>query len=232
MVPIQPFTTGINPVEFQVDPQEDFTEFSHRYFELELTLKKNDTNNVTAATNLFPINNLAYSLFTQISVWLNGTLISPQMDMYHYKAYPETLLNYDREDGETVLKSQGWYNGIDLSATLTATNVDTATNAGAGTNDFQQLPANQQANVKLMKEEHANNTKGKTQVLHFRPHIEVFQLNRLLVPSVQIRIQMYFNQPDLFSMKQRLRNSKTRRVRVANVKVKLYLCQMRINPSV
>ena len=48
MVPIPIFTTGINPVEFQVDPQEDYVDLSRCYFELELTLKKNDANNVAA----------------------------------------------------------------------------------------------------------------------------------------------------------------------------------------
>ena len=115
----------------------------------------------------------------------------------HYKAYLETLLNYDREDGERVLKPQGWYNGIDLPATLTANNVDTATNAGAGHNDFQRLSANQQANLKLMKEEQANYKEGKTHVLRFTPYIKVFHFNKLLVPSIQNGIHTYFNQPNL-----------------------------------
>ena len=153
-----------------MNPQEDYVDLSRSYFKLELTLKKNDANNVAATDNLFPVNSLAHSLFKQISVRLNGTLISPQTDTYHYKAYLETLLNYGREDGETVLKPQGWHNGIDLPATLMANNVDTATNAGAGHNDFQRLSANQQANVKLKKEVQTNYTEGKTHVLHFRPH--------------------------------------------------------------
>ena len=131
-------------------------------------------------------------------------------------------------DGETVLKPQGWYNGIDLPATLTANNADTAANAGAGHNDFQRMSTNQQANVKLMKEEQANYTEGKTHVLRFRPHIEVFHLNKLLVPSVQIGIQMYFNQPDLFLNGVALHG----RLTAADVTVKHYLCQVRINPSV
>ena len=176
MVPIQTFTTGINPVEFQVDLQEDYVDLSRSYFELELTLKKNDANEATA-DNLFPVNNLAHSLFKQISVRLNGTLISPQTDTYHYKAYLETLLNYNRVGGETVLKPQGWYNSSNLPATLTANNIDTAANAGAGHNDFQQ------ANVKLMKEEQANYTKGNTHVLLFRPHMEVFHVLQQVVSS-------------------------------------------------
>ena len=135
------FTTGINPAEFQVDTQYDYVDLSRSYFELELTLKKNGANNVAAADNL------AHSSFKQISVRLNGTLISPQTEKYHYNAYLETLLNYDREDRETVLKPQGWYNEIDLPATLTANNVDMAANAGADHKEFQRLHVNQQASV-------------------------------------------------------------------------------------
>ena len=35
MVPIHPFTTGINPIDFQIDPQEDFIVLSRSYFEIE-----------------------------------------------------------------------------------------------------------------------------------------------------------------------------------------------------
>ena len=69
--------------------------------------------NVVEATKLWPMNNLAHTLFKQMR--LDGTLISPQTDTYHYKAYLETLLNYKRNEGETVLKPEGWYNALDLN---------------------------------------------------------------------------------------------------------------------
>lgn len=34
IVPIQTLKTGINPVEFQVDPQEDYVDLSRIYFDL------------------------------------------------------------------------------------------------------------------------------------------------------------------------------------------------------
>ena len=111
---------------------------------------------------------------------------------------------------------------------MTANNVDTEANAGAGHNDFQRLSSNQQANAKLMKKEQANYTKGKTHVFRFRPHMEVFHLNKLLVPNLQIGIQMNFNQPDFFLNGVALHG----RLTAADVKVKLYLCQVRTNPSV
>ena len=99
---VSPFTTGINPVDFQIDPQEDFVDLSRSYFELEWTLKKPTGANTVAAENTYLVNNIAHTLFKQISLRLNGTLISPQTDTYHYKAYLETLLNYNRDDGDTI----------------------------------------------------------------------------------------------------------------------------------
>ena len=34
-VPINPFTTGIYPIDFQIDPQHDFIDLANSYFELE-----------------------------------------------------------------------------------------------------------------------------------------------------------------------------------------------------
>ena len=105
----------------------------------------------------------------QFSVRLNGTLISPQTDNYHYKVYLETLLNYNKDDGETVLKPHGWYNALDLPTELTANNTNTE---GEGHEAFQPLSSNQQASVKLMKAEQSSYTDGKRHVLRFTPHIE------------------------------------------------------------
>ena len=62
------------------------------------------------------------------------------------------------------------------------------------------------------------------------PHIEVFHLNKLLVPNVAIGIQMYFNPPALWTL--RYNGGVSFSLNAADIKVKLYLCQVRLNPSV
>ena len=62
------------------------------------------------------------------------------------------------------------------------------------------------------------------------PHIEVFHLNKLLVPNVKIGIQMYFNPPEVWTL--RYMGAVAYRIDAADIKVKLYLCQVRLNPSV
>ena len=53
----------------------------------------------------------------------------------------------------------------------------------------------------------------------FVPHIEVFHLSKLLVPNVQIGIQMYFNSPALWTM--RYAGAVAFRLNAADIKVKL-----------
>jgi len=125
---IAPFNTGINPVDFQIDPQEDFIDLNDSFIELELVLKKDNNMNLAAADQILPVNNLAHALFKQIIVRLNGTLISPQTDTDHHKAYIEQILNNDRADGENLLPPQGWFNSLNVpdeaDTALTANQLD------------------------------------------------------------------------------------------------------------
>ena len=152
IVAIQTYTIGINPVEFQVDPQEDYVHLSRSFFEIELAIKLANGGNVVVATRLWPTNNLAHTLFKQVSVRLNGTLFSPQTDTYHYKAYLGTLLSYNRQDGKTVLKSQGWYNALAFPTELTADNTNSE---GKGHEAFHALSSNQPN----LSEDHESRTK-------------------------------------------------------------------------
>ena len=79
-----------------------------------------------------------------------------------------------------------------------------------------------------LKAEQASYTHGKGHVLRFRPQMEVFQLSELLMPRVQMGIQMYFNSPCLFLDGVELAG----RLLPGDIKIRLYLCQIRLNPSV
>ena len=68
----------------------------------ELQLSSTDNNNLARTaddtdTMIAPVNNFSHSIFKQINMRLNRTLISEQTDTYHYKAYMETLLHNNRQ---------------------------------------------------------------------------------------------------------------------------------------
>ena len=79
-----------------------------------------------------------------------------------------------------------------------------------------------------MREEYAQYP-NKTHVLRFKPMIEVFHLSKLLVPQVQIGIQMFFNSPDFFMI--RYRGTDALRLQATDIKIKLLLCQVMLNES-
>ena len=56
-----------------------------------------------------PVKNRLHSLFSQVDVYLNGTLVIPSTNTYAYRAYIETLLSYGTDAKDTQLKSQLWH---------------------------------------------------------------------------------------------------------------------------
>ena len=50
-----------------------------------------------------------HSLFSQIDVSLNGTLVTPSTNTYAYRAYIETLLSHGAEAKNSQLTSALWY---------------------------------------------------------------------------------------------------------------------------
>ena len=223
-VKITPFNTGINPVDFQIDPQSDFIDMNDSYFEVELRLKKDDGSNLALADQMLPVNNLCHSLFKQIICRLNGTLISPQTDTYHHKAFLEQILNNDRVDGENLLPVQGWFNSLkvpdEAEKAFTANEMDpTKNDHKALKEDFRTAILNRQQFFS-----------GKKVTMRFKPFLEVFHLNKLLVPGVQIQINMYFNSADIWGMV--YGGARTFRLTEDDVKVTLYLAQVRLTPSI
>ena len=60
---INPFTTGVHPIDFQIDPQEDFIDLSNSYFELDLRLKLDNNADILPATQVSLCNNIAHAIF-------------------------------------------------------------------------------------------------------------------------------------------------------------------------
>ena len=161
MVSIQTCTTGINLIEFQIDTQEGYIDLSLSYFKIKLGLRKANIDNLAAAEKLWPVNNLAHTLFRQINVRINGVLLNDNLNHYHYKAYLETLLNYNRADGETALVPQGWFNQIDVKEEYKDNNTNLEAQDGAGHNDWQPLSQNGKDALATQKAELHHYAEGK-----------------------------------------------------------------------
>ena len=142
MVPYHKLSTSITPMKFSVQALEDYVDLNRSYFVVDLRLSTAGNNGIVADENAasdanntkftYAVNNLAHTIFKQINVRFNGTLMTEQTDTYPYSAYFQTLLNYSQDDGETLLAPQGWVNFLNVTPTLAAggANDDISTTAG------------------------------------------------------------------------------------------------------
>ena len=68
-------------------------------------------------------------------------------------------------------------------------------------------------------------------VFRFKPYLEVFQLGKLLVPGVQMQIQMYLNSREIWSQKHG-GGRHIKDITADNLKITLFLNQNKVLPSV
>ncbi|XP_044168386.1 uncharacterized protein F54H12.2-like [Acropora millepora] len=226
---LRPVTTGINPMEFLIPATETLLDLSRSYFEMEVQLKTSGNANTAYNTVLYPVTNLAHSMIKQLSVHVNGVLLEPQTDHYHYKAFFQTMLNNSRNDGETSLHPQGWCNDFDLPALLTANAVDKTHN------DYKELTEAQKRGVAAMKNLALQFTGGKFYTMFFAPNSPLFHTGKLLVPMQEVSIKMYFNDSSVFMLSAAADDASVIKAKALSddaIKITLNLCQVTVAPSV
>ena len=224
-VQVNPTTTGITPISFELT-SSSYIDLSKSFIDLEVQFKNAaDGANLAQATRTFLANNLAHSLFKQLVLRLNGTLITPQTDAYHHLAFIETLLNHDKEDCEDILTMQGFYDCLDVPDTGDA-DAFTANQQDLAHDDYKALPEDQKRFI-LDRVKYLG---GNRVSLRMKPALEVFRLSKLLVPNVQIQLQLYLNDPVMWTIK--YHGAIVPRMTQADISAKLTLQQVELQPNV
>ncbi|XP_073231654.1 uncharacterized protein F54H12.2-like [Porites lutea] len=141
-VEFQPALTGIQPITFSIPGSDDYYDTNSLRFKVKVRL----TNPAAGYTGLdegllisdgnesrhvYCVNNFGHTIFRDITLSMNGVLMTEQSNTYHYRAYLETLLNFNREEGATKLAPQGWVNQLNVVNVMgaTAANSDVPTDA-------------------------------------------------------------------------------------------------------
>ena len=123
-------------ITFMISGTDEYLDLSKTILVVEGTVEASDgTSQVTASQA--PVNNFLHSLFKQIDVYLNGKQVTPAMGTYPYRAYIETLLNYDVSAKKSQLSSALYFKdtpghmeeGGGLPSTI---NIKTNTNQTSG----------------------------------------------------------------------------------------------------
>ena len=236
-VPYNPTLTGIDPITFAIPATEGFVDLAdsrliitvrlnHPHTGYEGLKMEDDTaSTATVTRNTLVSNNFGHTLFKQIDLSLNGTLITPQGGNYHHLAMLQTLMEYSRADGETKLVPQGWVNEFNLPRTVARTG---AADDHPNNTNMSTLAPKTHALTSLLQQK-----RWFTFVI--RPHLPVFSSGRLLVPGVELKLDLHLNpSSQLFFQSANMNAADTRKLPIItadDIKVQLLLKQVNLNAS-
>ena len=98
------------PIEFEISGTgEDYIDFANTVLYVRARITAMDGTNLTDDAAFGPVNLFLHSLFSQVDISLNGTLITPSTNTYPYRAMLETLLSYGEDSKKSQLTSALFY---------------------------------------------------------------------------------------------------------------------------
>jgi len=97
-------------IEFDVRASgENYIDFANTLLYVKAKLTAVDGANLAANAAVGPVNLFLHSMFSQVDISLNGTLITSSTNTYPYRAVLETLLSYGEDAKTSQLTSALFY---------------------------------------------------------------------------------------------------------------------------
>ena len=90
---------GNGPIEFYVSgsSNEEYIDPSQTFLSVMCKITCADGTNLTNDQSCAPVNNFLNSMFSQVDVYLNDTLITSSVNTYAYRCYFENEINFGSE---------------------------------------------------------------------------------------------------------------------------------------
>lgn len=193
-------------IEFEISGNgEDYIDLSNTFLHVSAKIVKQNGSDIEEASVVGPINNFLPSLFSQLDITLNGTLITSSTNMYPYRAIIETLLSY----GTDAKKSQ-------LTAGLFFKD-------RAGQMDSVELDGDNVNDGFLTRR--AFCARSRTVDMMGRVHADLFYQDRFMLNEVTIALK-FTRSKDAFCL---MSDSK---FKVKIVKAELVVRKVKLSPSV
>ena len=158
------------PIEFLVQASpEDYIDLGRTTLQVQLAVRAADGAALNAAQKVAPVQHLFGALFQQIDVKLNDRLVTPSLNTCAYKSYMETLLSHGADAKKSWLSGEGWYGEADDNPEARDPH---EADQGLGVVQRWNMIAN-----------------GRDFQLEGRPHVDIFQQERYLLPGVTMHLK-------------------------------------------
>ena len=87
----------------------EYLDLSNTFISIRAKIVRSDGKSLDDTDACAPVNNWVHSLFSQVDISLNGTMVTASENTYPYKAYLEKLLTYDSGAKQSQLSAGMFY---------------------------------------------------------------------------------------------------------------------------
>ena len=226
-----PLSSVENPdsaITYLIAGTDEYVDLSKTILTVKGEITKGDGTTLTGGgqADVAPVNNFLHSLFKQVDVYLNGKQVTPAMGTYAYRAYIETLLNYDVSAKKSQFTSALYYKDtatqMDEAGSLPST-VDGASNKkvrvpGTGNQGFAK------------RSQFVQN--GKQFVLSGPIFADIFMSDRLLLNMMDLKVVLNRSNPKFCLMDKTSKDSPTVNPQVKLSEVILKIRKVKVDQAV
>ncbi|XP_034243508.1 uncharacterized protein F54H12.2-like [Thrips palmi] len=207
-VPYKPLTTldSSNTVEFSIPGVgHEYIDPAHTLLYVKAKIVKADGTDIVAndQNDAAPVNYALHALWSQVDVSLNQKVISHSSMTYAYRAYIESLMNYDASAKKSHMTQRMWYE-------------DTP-------GHFDSLDGRENLGLAWRRSRTSNSRQFE---LMGPLHIDFFNQDHFLLNNVEMRIKLIRNR-DAFTL---MSTAGTERIKLLDAT--LYIRKVAISPSV
>ena len=196
------------PIEFSITGGgQDYIDLSNTQLYVKLNVLRADNTPITDTDAVGPINLLLHSLFSEVDISLNDTVVTSSNNTYAYRAYLETLLSYGPAAKKSQLTSALYYK-------------DTA----GFMNDSN--PHDENLGNDGFKSRSALSTRGTFDLVGII-HSDLFFQNKYLLNDINVKVRLVRNK-DSFCLMGAV--DATFKIRI--VDCELHVRKVRLSPSV
>ncbi len=226
--PLSSVENDDGPITFLAAGTEDYVDLSKTILFVEGKVVKSDGADLNGneQSNVAPVNNFLHSLFRQVDVYLNGKQVTPAMGTYAYRAYLETLLNYDVSSKGSQLTSAMYYK--DTAGEMESNGslpVKKAITVSGSSHNFMTMGSGNQGFAKR----HQFIQDGKKFTLSGPIFVDAFMGSRLLLSMVDLKLILN-RSSDKFCLMDTNTNSLNAKVKLTDVILKVR--KVRVSPTV
>lgn len=195
------------PLEFYVPGSSDqYIDLGRTRLRIKAKLVKVGGDPLGDAAKVAPANNFLHSLFAQVDLKLNDTLVSPSTNTYSYKSYLETLLSHGQESKDTWLGSELYTKD---------------------THDFEQFSTDNNDCSLGYKARHAITAKSKVFEMIGRPHLDMLHTDRYLLNGVAMSLKFIMNSKSFYLLGDAAPDTELKLL-----EAELYVRRVKINPTI